>query len=169
MPGFGRRERYVMAEQRYWLFKSEPNAYSYADLLGEEEQTAEWDGVRNYQVRNMMRDEIKVGDRVLFYHSSAKPTAVVGTARVVREAYPDYTAWEKDSDHPDPKSTPDNPIWLMVDIQAEQEFARPVTLQEIKANPKLQDMLLVQRGVRLSIQPVSKEAWAEIVALGMGK
>ena len=157
-----------MAEQRYWLFKSEPNAYSYADLLGEEAQTAEWDGVRNYQVRNMMRDEIKVGDGVLFYHSSAKPTAVVGTARVVREAYPDYTAWEKDSDHPDPKSTPDNPIWLMVDIQAEQKFVRSVTLQEIKANPKLQDMMLVQRGVRLSIQPVSKEAWAEIVALGMG-
>ena len=158
-----------MAEQRYWLFKSEPNAYSYADLLGEEEQTAEWDGVRNYQVRNMMRDEIKVGDGVLFYHSSAKPTAVVGTARVVREAYPDYTALEKDSDHPDPKSTPDNPIWLMVDIKAEQKFVRPVTLQEIKANPKLQDMLLVKRGVRLSIQPVSKEAWAEIVALGLGK
>lgn len=158
-----------MAEQRYWLFKSEPNSYSYADLLGEEEQTAEWDGVRNYQVRNMMRDEIKVGDGVLFYHSSAKPTAVMGTARVVREAYPDYTAWGKDSDHPDPKSTPENPIWLMVDIQAEQEFARPVTLQEIKANPKLQDMMLVQRGVRLSIQPVSKEAWAEILALGMGK
>ena len=157
-----------MAEQRYWLFKSEPGAYSYADLLGEDNQTAEWDGVRNYQVRNMMRDEIRAGDGVLFYHSSAKPTAVVGTARVVREAYPDYYAWDTAHKYYDPKSDPANPTWLMVDIQAEQEFARPVTLQEIKANPKLQDMLLVKRGVRLSIQPVSPAAWAEIVALGMG-
>ena len=157
-----------MAEQRYWLFKSEPGAYSYADLRGEDNQTAEWDGVRNYQVRNMMRDEIQAGDGVLFYHSSAKPTAVVGTARVVREAYPDYYAWDTTHKYYDPKSDPANPTWLMVDIQAEQEFARPVTLQEIKANPKLQDMLLVKRGVRLSIQPVSPAAWAEIVALGMG-
>ena len=157
-----------MAEQRYWLFKSEPTSYSFGNLLSEEDQTAEWDGIRNYQVRNLMRDEIQAGDGVLFYHSSAKPTAVIGTAKVVREAYPDHTAWDSGSKHFDAKCNPDNPTWLMVDIQAGQEFARPVTLQEIKENPKLQDMMLVRKGVRLSIQPVSKEAWDEIVALGAG-
>ncbi len=156
-----------MAERRYWLFKSEPTNYSFQDLLGEEDRTAEWDGVRNYQVRNFMRDEMKVGDGVLFYHSSAKPTAVMGTATVVREAYPDSTAWEPGAKYYDPKSNPDDPTWLMVDIVADQEFNRPVTLQEIKQNPKLQGMMVVKRGVRISIQPVSKEDWDEIIALGM--
>ena len=157
-----------MAERRYWLFKSEPNSYSFSDLLAEENRTDYWDGIRNYQVRNMMRDEIKAGDGVLFYHSSAKPTAVMGTAQVVKEAYPDFNAWDPTHRYYDPKSDPANPTWLMVDIQADAEFARPVTLQEIKQNPKLQDMMLVKRGVRLSIQPVSKEAWDEIVSLGAG-
>jgi predicted RNA-binding protein with PUA-like domain len=155
-----------MAERKYWLFKSEPSSYSFANLLNEPDQTAEWDGVRNYQVRNFMRDEMKVGDGVLFYHSSTNPMAVMGTARIVREAYPDHTAWDSNSKYYDAKSSPDNPIWLMVDIKAEQEFAKPVTLQEIKQNPKLQNMLLVRRGMRLSIQPVTKEEWDEIVALG---
>ena len=115
-----------------------------------------------------MRDEMKAGDGVLFYHSSAKPTAVMGTATIVREAYPDHTAWEEGAKYYDPKSNPDDPTWLMVDIQADQEFARPITLQEIKANPKLQGMMLVKRGVRLSIQPVSKEDWEVIVGLGTG-
>ena len=157
-----------MAEKRYWLFKSEPGNYSFQDLLGEDDRIAEWDGVRNYQVRNFMRDEMKVGDGVLFYHSSAKPTAVMGTARIVREAYPDHTAWEAGAKYYDPKSNPDAPTWLMVDIQADQEFSRPVTLQEIKQNPKLQGMMLVKRGVRLSIQPVTREDWDEIVGLGIG-
>ncbi len=155
-----------MAERRYWLFKSEPTAYSFADLLNEPDRTAEWDGVRNYQVRNFMRDDMKVGDGVLFYHSSAKPLAVIGTARIVSEAYADSTAWDPADKHYDPKSTPDNSIWLMVDIQAEKEFARPVTLDEIKQSPKLQDMLLVRRGMRLSIQPVTQEEWAEVVSMG---
>ena len=155
-----------MGERKYWLLKSEPTAYSFSDLLNEPEQTAEWDGVRNYQARNFMRDEMRVGDGVLFYHSSTDPQAVVGTARVVREAYPDDTAWDPASGHYDPKSTPDNPIWYMVDIQAETPFGRPVTLKEAKENPRLQDMLLVRRGVRLSIQPVGKAEWDEIVALG---
>jgi predicted RNA-binding protein with PUA-like domain len=155
-----------MAERKYWLFKSEPSSYSFANLLNEPDQTAEWDGVRNYQARNFMRDEMKAGDGVLFYHSSANPMAVIGTARIAREAYPDHTAWDSKSKYYDTKSSPDNPIWLMVDIKAEQEFARPVTLQEIKQNPKLQDMLLVRRGMRLSIQPVTKAEWDEIVALG---
>ena len=155
-----------MAEKRYWLFKSEPTAYSFSHLLGEENQTAEWDGVRNYQARNSLRDEIKTGDGVLFYHSSTGSPAVVGTASVVRDGYPDETAWDPQSKHPDPKSTPDNPIWFMVDIKADHEFARPVTLKEIKENPQLQNMLLVRRGMRLSIQPVTRDEWDEILALG---
>ena len=157
-----------MAERRYWLFKSEPTAYSFADLQAEEDQTAEWDGVRNYQVRNYMRDDMKVGDGVLFYHSSAKPLAVVGTARIVREAYADNTALDPAEKHYDAKSSPDNPIWLMVDIKAEQEFKRPVTLDEIKQNPRLQNMLVIRRGMRLSIQPVTQEEWDEVVGMDSG-
>ena len=155
-----------MAERKYWLFKSEPSSYSFANLLNEPDQTAEWDGVRNYQARNFMRDEMKPGDGVLLYHSSANPMAVIGTAQIVREAYPDHSAWDAKSKYYDAKSSRDNPIWLIVDIKAEQEFTRPVTLQEIKQNPKLQNMLLVRRCMRLSIQPVTKEEWDEIVALG---
>ena len=155
-----------MAENRYWLFKSEPSAYSFSDLLGEQDRTAEWDGIRNYQARNLIRDEMKVGDGVLFYHSSTTPMAVIGTARIVREAYPDSTAWDPGDPHYDPKSTPDDPIWLMVDIQAQQEFARPVTLQEIKDNPLLPNMMVARRGMRLSVQPVAKEEWDEVVRMG---
>ena len=155
-----------MSDRKYWLFKSEPTAYSFSDLLKEPDQTAEWDGVRNYQVRNYMRDDMKVGDGVLFYHSSAKPLAVVGTASIVRESYPDNTAWDPNDKHFDKRSTPDDPVWLMVDIKAEQEFAHPVTLPQIKANPQLQDMLLARRGMRLSIQPVTPQEWEEVVGLG---
>jgi predicted RNA-binding protein with PUA-like domain len=155
-----------MAERSYWLVKSEPGAYSWADLLSEEDQTAEWDGVRNYQARNILRDQMKVGDGVLFYHSNAKPMAVVGTAVVVREGYPDDTAWDPDSEHPDPKSTPDKPIWYMVDIKAETELNRQVTLEEIKSIPGLGDMVLVNRS-RLSVQPVKAEEFRIIIDLGM--
>jgi predicted RNA-binding protein with PUA-like domain len=158
-----------MAERKYWLFKSEPSSYSYADLFNETDKTAEWDGVRNYQARNMMRDDMKVGDGVLFYHSSTNPLAVVGTARIVREGYPDNTAWDPQDRHYDSKSTVDNPVWMMVDIQADQEFGKPVTLQEIKENPRLQNMMVARRGMRLSIQPVTQDEWDEIVALGTGK
>ncbi len=157
-----------MAERRYWLFKSEPTAYSFSDLQAEKDQTAEWDGVRNYQVRNFMRDDMKVGDGVLFYHSSAKPLAVVGTATIVREAYADSTALDPAEKHYDAKSSPDNPIWLMVDIKAEQEFKRPVTLDEMKQNPRLQSMLVIRRGMRLSIQPVTQEEWDEVVSMDSG-
>ncbi len=155
-----------MAERKYWLFKSEPTAYSFNDLSNEENQTAEWDGVRNYQVRNFMRDEMRPGDAVLFYHSSTTPTAVVGTATIVSQAYPDVTAWDPQSNYYDSKSSPDNPAWLVVDIKAEQEFVRPVTLAEIKQNPALAGMLLVRRGMRLSIQPVAQAEYEEIVLLG---
>lgn len=155
-----------MTDRRYWLFKSEPTAYSFSDLLAESDQTAEWDGVRNYQVRNFMRDDMKVGDGVLFYHSSAKPLAVIGTASIVKEAYPDNTAWNPAEKHYDPKSSPDNPIWLMVDIKAEKQFARSVTLEEIKQHPNLQNMLVARRGMRLSIQPVTADEWDEVTSLG---
>jgi predicted RNA-binding protein with PUA-like domain len=154
-----------MADKRFWLFKSEPTSYSFADLMGEPGRTAEWDGVRNYQVRNLMRDEMKVGDGILFYHSSAKPMAVVGLAHIVGEAYPDTTAFDPSEKHYDPKSDTGNPAWLMVDIQGDRELDRPVTLQEIKNNPRLQDMLVVRKGMRLSIQPVTEEEWQEVVAM----
>ncbi len=154
-----------MAERSYWLVKSEPSTYSFTDLQREDDGTAEWDGVRNYQARNTMRDDMKVGDGVLFYHSNVKPMAVVGTATVVGEGYPDDTAWDPSSEHPDPKSTPDKPIWYMVDIKAESEFARPVTLEEIKQTPGLEKMALVNRS-RLSVQPVRPEEWRIIVGLG---
>ena len=155
-----------MPQRKYWLFKSEPGNYSFDDLLGEDGQTAEWDGVRNYQARNFMRDEMKAGDGILFYHSSSKPIAVVGTATISREAYPDNTAWDPNARYYDPKSNPDNPTWMMVDIKADRKFDRPVTLQEIKQNPDLVGMMLVRRGMRLSIQPVTREEFDEIVALG---
>ena len=154
-----------MAERSYWLVKSEPNTYSFSDLQREDDGTAEWDGVRNYQARNTMRDDMKVGDGVLFYHSNVKPMAVVGTATVVGEGYPDDTAWDPSSEHPDPKSTPDKPIWYMVDIKAASEFARPVTLEEIKQTPGLEKMALVNRS-RLSVQPVRPEEYRIIVDLG---
>ena len=155
-----------MPETKYWLFKSEPSAYSFDDLLNEPEQTAEWDGVRNYQARNFMRDAMRAGDKVLFYHSSAKPTAVVGTARIVREAYPDATAWDPADKHYDPKSSPGETVWLVVEIRAESRLPNPVTLAAVKANPKLKDMLLIRKAQRLSIQPVTKAEYDEILAMG---
>ena len=153
-----------MAERRYWLFKSEPTAYSFSDLMAEEAQMAEWDGVRNYQARNFLRDDVKVGDGVLFYHSNAKPIAVVGTAVVVREGYPDDTAWDPYSEHPDPKSTPEKPIWFMVDIKGEKELANPVTLAQIKATPGLENCSLFKRP-RVSIHPMTKSEWDIIIGL----
>lgn len=155
-----------MAKRRYWLVKSEPNTYSFSDLQGEEDRTAEWDGVRNYQARNTMRDEMKVGDGVLFYHSNAKPNSIVGTATVVKEGYPDDTAWDPNSEHPDSKSTPENPIWYMVDIKAEKEFSYPVTLPQVKSTPALENMALVKNS-RLSVQPVGTEEWRIINDMGM--
>ena len=155
-----------MSKPRHWLFKSEPSAYSFDDLLNEDNRTAEWDGVRNYQARNFMRDDMKVGDKVLFYHSSAKPTAVVGTARIVKEAYPHATAWDPNDKYYDSKSSPGETVWMVVEIQAEARLANPVTLAAVKANPRLKDMLLIRKGQRLSIQPVTKNEYDEIVKMG---
>jgi len=153
-------------ESNFWLMKSEPKDYSFDDLKSETEATAEWDGVRNYQARNLLRDEIKVGDKVIFYHSNSKPSGAVGTATVVREGYPDFTAWDPSSDHPDPRSTEDSPIWFMVDIKADQTFDRVVSLKEIKATVALADMVLVKNS-RLSVQPVTKDQFDLIVSMGL--
>ncbi len=149
--------------RRYWLFKSEPSAYSFDDLVAD--GVAEWDGIRNYQARNLLRDEVQEGDGVLFYHSNAKPMAVVGTATVVRSGYPDHTAWDPDSEHPDPKSTPEKPLWFMVDIKAEQRFAHPVTMEQLRRAPGLEQMTLLRQG-RLSVQPVTAEEWESVLAMG---
>ena len=140
--------------KRYWLMKSEPNAYS-IDQLEQDHKTC-WDGVRNYQARNFMRDEMKVGDLVLFYHSNAKPAGVVGVARVCREGYPDDTAWDRKDPHYDPKSTKESPTWIMVDIEFDKKFSRMVSLEELKASKQLEGMLVTRRGQRLSVQPVEK-------------
>jgi predicted RNA-binding protein with PUA-like domain len=148
---------------KYWLMKSEPAVFSIHDLKQCPDQTAEWEGVRNYQARNYMRDEMKQGDRVLFYHSATSPPAIVGTARVVREGYPDDTAWDPASRYFDGKSSPENPRWVMVDIRFEQQFDAPVSLAELRELPVLKDMVLLRKGMRLSIQPVTKPEFEAVL------
>jgi predicted RNA-binding protein with PUA-like domain len=150
---------------RYWLFKSEPESFSIQDLAAAPKQTTFWDGVRNYQARNSLRDDIKTGDRVLFYHSAADPPAVVGTAHVVREGYPDHTAWQKTNHHFDPKSTAEKPIWYMVDIKLDEIFPTPLPLDFLRGQKALAKMELLKRGSRLSIQPVTKPEFDAIVKL----
>jgi len=154
---------------RYWLFKSEPTCFSIDDLSKSSKKTSHWDGVRNYQVRNMLRDEIKKGDRVLFYHSSCTPPGIAGIAEVVKEGYPDFTAWDLNSDHFDPKSTPENPRWYMVDVKLVEKFPQIVTLEEIKRHPRLKNMLINRKGNRLSITPVTAEEWKVITKVAAGK
>jgi len=149
---------------RHWLMKTEPGVFSIADLRGSPAQTTFWDGVRNYQARNFMRDQMQVGDRVLFYHSGKKP-GVVGTARIVKRGYPDHTAWDPQDPHYDPKSSPDKPVWYMVDIQFELEFARPLSLAELRKTPGLEQMMLLRKGMRLSVQPVTAEEFGVILTL----
>ena len=149
----------------FWLFKTEPGCFSFDDLKGRPEMTEAWDGVRNFQARNFLRDTVKVGDRVLFYHSSIPEPAVVGIAEVVRAGYPDITALDPNGEHFDPKASLQNPIWYLVDVRYVEPFPREVTLGQIKGNPALADMPLVKRS-RLSIQPVSAEEWSMILAMG---
>ena len=151
---------------QYWLMKSEPNAYSIDDL--KREKSTHWDGVRNYQARNIMRDKMKKGDRVLFYHSNAKPPGVAGTAVVVGKAYPDHTARVPDSKYYDPRATEENPRWFMVDIQFEEKFPHLVPLPAIRETRTLQNMVLVNRS-RLSVQPVTEAEFEKIVAMGHEK
>jgi predicted RNA-binding protein with PUA-like domain len=153
---------------KYWLVKTEPESYSIDDLAAEKTKCTSWDGVRNYQARNFMRDEMQVGDRVLFYHSNAKPPAVVGVAKVVREAYPDPTAWDEDDSHYDPKSSPENPRWVMVDLEFEQKFAKSLSLETLRKVKSLQKMELLRTGSRLSVQPVRKSEFDAILKLAGG-
>ena len=150
--------------RRYWLVKSEPETFSFDDLLASPNRTTHWDGVRNYAARNHLR-EMKKGDQVLFYHSSSKPAAIVGTAEVVREAYPDHTAFDPKDPHFDPKSKADAPAWFMVDIKGLKPLSIPVTLEQVKKTKSLQKMALVRLG-RLSVQPVTEEEWETVMKLG---
>ncbi len=152
---------------KHWLVKSEPDVYSIDDLA-REGQTF-WNGVRNYQARNFMRDEMKRGDLVLYYHSNVpKPDqpGIVGVARVSKPGYPDHTARDPKSKYYDPKATEENPIWYMVDLEFVEKFKRVVTLQELKDEPQLEGMLVTRRGQRLSVQPVEKEHFQLIRKLG---
>jgi len=149
----------------YWLFKTEPGCFSFEDLKNRPDMTEHWDGVRNFQARNFLRDTVSIGDLVLFYHSSIPEPAVVGLAEVVRGGYPDTTALNPDAEHFDPRASADNPIWYMVDLRYLEPLQRIVTLEEIKQNPLLADMPLVKRS-RLSIQPVTKDEWRIILTMG---
>ncbi len=153
--------------RRYWLVKSEPDCFSFDDLLGSADRTTSWDGVRNYQARNFMRDDMKRGDLVFFYHSGAEPPSIVGVAEVVRESYPDHTAFDPKEEHFDPKSNADAPTWMMVDIRAVEPLARPLALADLRGVPGLERMALLQKGSRLSVQPVSAEEWETVYELGM--
>ena len=153
------------ADHRYWLVKSEPETFSWDDLWQSPNRTTAWDGVRNYQARNFMRDGMRLGDLVLFYHSSAEPKAIVGIAEVVREAYPDPTAFDRADPHYDPKSRREAPAWMMVDLKAVRPLRRPLTLAMLRETPGLGKMVLLQRGSRLSVQPVTAAEWEIIERL----
>ncbi|HSG59424.1 MAG TPA: EVE domain-containing protein [Woeseiaceae bacterium] len=146
-----------------WLMKSEPDAYSIDDL--ERDGREMWDGIRNYQARNMMRDDMRVGDDVFFYHSNCKEPGIVGLARVASEPYADPTQFDPESKYYDPKSTEDNPRWLLRDVDFLRKLGRTITLSELKEHPDLEGMILLRRGNRLSIMPVSEDHWDLILGL----
>jgi predicted RNA-binding protein with PUA-like domain len=151
-------------EKRYWLVKSEPDTFSFDDLLKAPRKTTHWDGVRNHVARNFLRDGMQVGDRVFFYHSSTNPQAIVGIAEVAREAYPDASAFDRSHDAYDPKSDADDPTWFMVDLRAVEKLRRPVTLAEIKKQPELAKMAMLRIG-RLSVTPVTRQEWDVILRM----
>ncbi|NGP54055.1 EVE domain-containing protein [Thioalkalivibrio sp. XN8] len=155
----------------YWLMKSEPEAFSIDELARAPGKTTCWDGVRNYQARNMLRDEMKKGDLAFFYHSNCEVPGIVGTVEIVREGYPDHTAFDPDDHHFDPKSDPDNPRWFMVDVKLKKKFPRVVSLRELKsyADRELRDFRLLAKGNRLSVMPVTKSQWRFIESLSQGK
>lgn len=157
----------AMAKQ-YWLMKSEADCFSIDDLLAAKNQTTYWDGVRNYEARNMMRDKMKVGDLVLYYHSGANPPGVAGIGEIAREGYPDHTAFDKSDKHYDPKSNPDAPTWYMVDVKAVEKFPHYVSLPEIRALPELAEMALFKRN-RLSVTPLQRMEFDVIRKMGRKK
>ncbi len=148
----------------HWLIKSEESCYSIDDF--KKDKVAAWTGIRNYQARNFMKDRMKIGDKVLFYHSSSKPNAVVGIAEVVSAPHADLTALDKKDDHYDPKSSKENPIWMCVDVEFVEKFKSPVTLVEIKFEPEFKGMMLAEQGSRLSVQPVSEKHFQKVVEMG---
>lgn len=147
---------------QYWLFKTEPNAFSIDDLANKPNQTEHWDGIRNYQARNYLRDQVKVGDQVFIYHSSCKDVGIVGIAEVVKEAYPDHTQFDPESNYYDPKSSQDKPRWVMVDIQFKKKFTTILALKTIKSIPEIQQLGLIKKGHRLSIMPVEATEFASL-------
>ena len=151
---------------RYWLVKSEPAVFSFDDLWASPDRTTRWEGVRNHQARNFLRDGMRRGDGVLFYHSSAEPSAIVGTAEVVREAYADPTAFDPKSDYFDARSRREDPTWVMVDIRAVARLTTPLSLAALREVPALAEMELLRRGSRLSVQPVTPAQWAAVLRLG---
>jgi predicted RNA-binding protein with PUA-like domain len=153
----------------YWLFKSEPTAYSFADLMAEPDKSTGWDGVRNYQARNLLRDQIRVGDGVLFYHSSADPPCIAGIAEVVRAGHPDPTAFDPKADHYDPKSDRSAPTWFQVSIKGVRPIEPPISLTTLSGVAALRGMELLRKGNRLSVQPVSEREWKAILALAKSK
>jgi len=150
---------------RYWLFKSEPNSFSIDDLFNRPKKTEHWDGVRNYQARNMLRDEIKAGDQGFFYHSSCKFPGIVGIVDIVKSAYPDATALNPESKYFDPKSTPENPRWFVVDVKFVKKFSTTISLDQLKKYSTLENMQILRRGNRLSITPVSNVEWKKIIEI----
>ena len=144
---------------QFWLMKSEPDVFGIDHLRAEKNKTDHWDGIRNYQARNFMRDDMKKGDLVFFYHSNCDEPGVVGIMEIVKQAYVDHTQFDDKEKYFDPKSKPDNPRWLMVDVKFKEKFKQTISLKALKANPKLKDMRLVQKGNRLSIMPVTKKEW----------
>jgi predicted RNA-binding protein with PUA-like domain len=150
---------------KYWLMKSEPASFSIDDLARAPRKTTAWDGVRNYQARNMLRDEMQKGDQVLFYHSSCEVPGVAGIAEVVRTAYPDPTAFDAKHHHYDPDSDPDDPRWFMVDVRLVRKLKRVITLDELRSARGLAGMQLLKRGNRLSVMPVSAQEWQRVLAL----
>jgi predicted RNA-binding protein with PUA-like domain len=147
----------------YWLMKSEPDAFSIDDL--KRQKTTGWDGVRNYQARNMMRDDFSVGDKVLFYHSNCTIPGIVGIAEVVKKGYPDDTAFDPRSKYFDPKSPPEHPRWYRVDVKFIRKFGSILSLSELKQTPALSNMWVLRKGSRLSITPVSAEEWKIILSI----
>jgi predicted RNA-binding protein with PUA-like domain len=153
------------ADRQYWLLKTEPGSFSFDDLWNAPRRTTCWDGVRNYQARNTMRDLMKPGDLVFIYHSSTDPTGIAGVAEVVRGAYPDHTAFDETDSHYDPKSRQDAPTWYMVDVKAVKAFPEILTLETLRKTKGLEKMVLLQKGSRLSVQPVTASEWGVISRL----
>lgn len=155
----------MMPHMKYWLMKSEPGCFGIEDLKKRPRQTECWDGVRNYQARNMMRDEMQVGDLAFFYHSNCQQPGIAGIMKIVKSAYTDHTQFDPENEHYDPTSKKENPRWIMVDVKFEKQFDHVITLDSLRENPKLKEMPLLRKGNRLSITPVTKNQWDAILRM----